>query len=179
MLVMKHDGMEKIFKSMEDTGIKGFLEAYDLVYEGDVIEFFVSARVIAGTIVSSVGNRKMVLTKDLFTEVFGLPIEGQTNLMDIPKDTVVEIGSLFSGSDDPFKAPNKKKGMKINFHLLHDIVAKALCVKAGSFDVVTSEKFDFMVAITAGMKVNWGQILFQVLLSMINNPKRQSQGFAV
>ncbi|KZV17053.1 hypothetical protein F511_12383 [Dorcoceras hygrometricum] len=179
VLVMKHDGMAKMFKSLEDTGLKGFLEASDLVYEGAVIEFFVNAKVIAGTIVSSVANRKMALSKDVFTEAFGLPTEGPTNLMDIPKETVVEMRSLFSGSDEPFRAPNKKKGMKMEFHLLHDIVAKTLCAKAGSFDMVTSEKFDFMVAITTGLKVNWGHILFQVLLSMVNNSKRQSQGFAV
>ncbi|KZV56703.1 hypothetical protein F511_30048 [Dorcoceras hygrometricum] len=85
----------------------------------------------------------------------------------------------FSGSDEPFRAPSKKKGMKFEYRLLHDIVAKALCAKAGSFDVVTSEKFDLMVAITAGLKVNWAQVLFQVLLAMVNNPTRQSQGFAV
>ncbi|KZV22994.1 hypothetical protein F511_20395 [Dorcoceras hygrometricum] len=74
---------------------------------------------------------------------------------------------------------SKKKEMKIEYHLLHDIVAKALCAKAGSFDVVTNEKFDLMVEITAGFKVNWAQVLFQVLVAMVNNPNRQSQGFVV
>ncbi|KZV48753.1 hypothetical protein F511_24920 [Dorcoceras hygrometricum] len=69
--------------------------------------------------------------------------------------------------------------MNMEFRLLHDILAKALCAKAGSFDMVTSEKFDLMVAISAGLKVKWGQVLFQVLVNMLNNPKRQSQGFAV
>ncbi|KZV42743.1 peroxisome biogenesis protein 6-like [Dorcoceras hygrometricum] len=36
-----------------------------------------------------------------------------------------------------------------------------------------------MVAINAGLKVNWAQILFQVLLNMVKTPKRQSQGFAI
>ncbi|KZV47017.1 hypothetical protein F511_16404 [Dorcoceras hygrometricum] len=43
--------------------------------------------------------------------------------------------------------------MKMEFCLLHNIVAKALCAKAGSFDMVTSEKFDLMVEISAGLKV--------------------------
>ncbi|KZV45279.1 hypothetical protein F511_06797 [Dorcoceras hygrometricum] len=85
----------------------------------------------------------------------------------------------FSGSDVPFRAPNKKKEMKMEYRLLHDIVAKALCAKASSFDMVTSEKFDLMVAITAGLKVKWAQVLFQVLVTMVNNPNRQSQGFVV
>ncbi|KZV26389.1 hypothetical protein F511_36839 [Dorcoceras hygrometricum] len=45
--------------------------------------------------------------------------------------------------------------------------------------MVTSKKFDRMVAITAGLKVNWAHILFQVLVGMVNNPNHQSQGFAV
>ncbi|KZV53606.1 hypothetical protein F511_26870 [Dorcoceras hygrometricum] len=69
--------------------------------------------------------------------------------------------------------------MKMEFRLLHDIVARALCAKAGSFDMVTREKFDLMVAITSGLKGNWAQIIFQVLLAMVNNPTRKSQGFAV
>ncbi|KZV15566.1 midasin [Dorcoceras hygrometricum] len=45
--------------------------------------------------------------------------------------------------------------------------------------MVTSKNFDLMVAITARLKVNWAQVLFQVLVAMVNNPNRQSQGFAV
>ncbi|KZV55982.1 hypothetical protein F511_20332 [Dorcoceras hygrometricum] len=57
--------------------------------------------------------------------------------------------------------------------------AKEMCANSGSFDMVTSEKFDLMVAISAGLKVNCAQLLLQVLLGMVNNPKRQSQGFVV
>ncbi|KZV51571.1 hypothetical protein F511_35245 [Dorcoceras hygrometricum] len=140
------------------------------------LNFYADATVIAGTIVSSVGHRKMMLTKDVFTEAFGLPTEGLTKFLNIPKETVVEMRCRFSGSDEPFRAPNKKKGMNMEFRLLNDVVAKALCAKAGSFYMVTSEKFDLMVAISAGLKVKWAQVLFQVLLGMVNNPKRQSQG---
>ncbi|KZV18949.1 hypothetical protein F511_03465 [Dorcoceras hygrometricum] len=179
VFVMKHDGMVKMFKSLEDTGLKGFLEASDLVYEGAVIELITNTKVITGTIVSSMGNRKIALTKDVFTEVFRLPTEGLTDLTDIPKEIVAEMRSLLSGSDEPLFTPSKKKGMNMEIRFLHDIVAKALCTKAGSFDMVTNEKFNFMIAITARLKVNWSQILFQVLLSMLNKPKRKSQGFVV
>ncbi|KZV31869.1 hypothetical protein F511_43732 [Dorcoceras hygrometricum] len=179
VLAMEHTGMARMFKSLEDTGINGFLEASNSVYEGVVTEIFVNAKVIAGMIVSFIANRKMVLTKDVFTVACGLPTKGMVGVLDIPKETVVEMQRRFSGSDMPFKAASKKKEMKMEFHLLHDIVAKASCVKAGSFDMVTREKFYLMVAITAGLKGNWAHILFQVLLAMVNNPTRQSQGFVV
>ncbi|KZV17031.1 hypothetical protein F511_20830 [Dorcoceras hygrometricum] len=93
--------------------------------------------------------------------------------------TVVEMRRKFSGTDLPFRASNKKNEMKIEYRLLHDIVAKKLCAKAGSIDVVTSEKFDLMVAISAGLKVNWAQVLFHILIAMVHNPSRQSQCFVV
>ncbi|KZV19895.1 hypothetical protein F511_15537 [Dorcoceras hygrometricum] len=96
------------------------------MFEGAVTESFANTKVIEGTIVSFVANRKMVITKDVFAEAFGLPTEGL--------------------------APNKKKDMKMEYRFLHDIVAKALCAKTGSFDVVTSEKFDLMVAISTSLK---------------------------
>ncbi|KZV17396.1 hypothetical protein F511_43031 [Dorcoceras hygrometricum] len=133
VLAMEHTGMAKMFKYLEDTRLKVFLEASGSVYEAAVVEFFANEKVIAGMIVSFVGNRKLALTKDVFAETFGLPTEGL--------------------------APNKNNEMKMEYLLLHDIVAKPLCAKAGSFDVVTSEKFDLMVAISDGFKVNWAQVL--------------------
>ncbi|KZV31860.1 patatin-like protein 2 [Dorcoceras hygrometricum] len=89
----------------------------------------------------------------MFAEAFGLPTEGIVGFLDIPKETVSEMRSRFD-SDVTFRAPSKKKEMKMEFRLLHDIVVKALCAKAGSFDMVTSEKFYLMVAISVGLKLN-------------------------
>ncbi|KZV14308.1 hypothetical protein F511_19451 [Dorcoceras hygrometricum] len=160
VITMEHTGMARLFNSLEDTGLKGFLEASNSVYEGVVTEFSLNAKVIVGTIVIFIANRKMVITKDMFTTAFGFPTEGIIGFLDISKETVVEMWRQFSGSDVPFRAPSNKKEMKMEFRLLHNIVAKALCAKAGSFDMVTSEKFDLMVDITAGLKVNCAHILF-------------------
>ncbi|KZV53615.1 hypothetical protein F511_40040 [Dorcoceras hygrometricum] len=81
----------------------------------------------------------------------------------------------FSGTNVVFRPPNKKKEMKVEYRLLHDIVAKALYAKADSFDVVTSERFDLMMSISAGLQVNWGHILFQTLVAKVHTPSRQSQ----
>ncbi|KZV32175.1 hypothetical protein F511_25181 [Dorcoceras hygrometricum] len=145
VLAMEHTGMAKIFKSLEVTGIKGFLEASSFVFEGAVTEFFANVKGYCGD----------------------------------DCQTVVDMHRRFSGNDVPFRAPNKKKEMNMEYRLLHDIVAKALCAKAGLFDVVTSEKFDLMVAISAGLKVKWVQVLFQTLVAMVHTPTKQSQGFAV
>ncbi|KZV29330.1 dystroglycan-like [Dorcoceras hygrometricum] len=179
VLAMEHSGMVGMFKTLENTGLKGFFTATGSVYEAAVGDFFTNTKVIAGTIVSSVTNRKLTLSKEVFAENFGLPTEGVVGFLYVPKETVNEMRSRFSDSEVPFRAPSKKKGRKMEYRLLHDIVTKALCEKAGSFDMVASEKFDLMVAISAGLKVNWAQILFNALLAMVNNPSRQSLGYAV
>ncbi|KZV45372.1 hypothetical protein F511_18330 [Dorcoceras hygrometricum] len=176
MLAMEHTRMAKMFKCLEDTGLKGFREASSSVYEAVVVEFFTNAKVITGTIVSFIANRKQALKKDVFAEAFGLPIEGLAGFLDIPSKIVAEMRLKFLGTNVPFRAPNKKKDMKMEYRLLHDIVAKTLCAKAGSFDVVKSEKFDLMVAITVGLKVNWAHVLFQILVAMVNTPTKKSQG---
>ncbi|KZV38218.1 hypothetical protein F511_18717 [Dorcoceras hygrometricum] len=43
--------------------------------------------------------------------------------------------------------------MKIEYRLLYDIITKALTAKAGSFDVVTQERFDMMTKQTSGFGV--------------------------
>ncbi|KZV32155.1 hypothetical protein F511_19376 [Dorcoceras hygrometricum] len=55
------------------------------------------------------------------------------------------------------------------------VVAKALCAKSGSFDMVTSKKIDLMVAISAGLKVNCARVLFQKLVAMVNMPTKQPE----
>ncbi|KZV32436.1 hypothetical protein F511_44220 [Dorcoceras hygrometricum] len=178
VLAMEHSGMVGMLKMLENR-LKGFLTATGSTYEAAVGEFFTNTKVIAGTIVCSVANRKLALSKEVFAETFGLPTEGMVGFLDIPKETVSEMRIRFYGSQVPFRAPSKKKGMKMEYHLLHDIVAKALCAKAGSFDMVTSEKFDLMVAILVDLTVNWSRILFNTFIAMVNSQSRQSQGYAV
>ncbi|KZV30412.1 hypothetical protein F511_30906 [Dorcoceras hygrometricum] len=176
---MEHTGMTRMFKSLEDTGLKGFLKGNTFVFENAVTEFFVNAKVIVGTIISTLCNQKLVITEDMFSTIFNLPTEGIIGLGDIPKETIVEMSSRFSATNVPFRAPSKKREMLIEYHFLHDIVAKSLCAKVGSFDTVTCENFEFMFAISAGISVNWSKILFQWLLCMVKNPKKQYQGYTV
>ncbi|KZV15935.1 hypothetical protein F511_08726 [Dorcoceras hygrometricum] len=175
VLTIEHTGMVRMFKSLEDTGLRGFLEGTTYVFENVVTEFFANAKVIAGTICS----RKLVIMEDMYSATFKLPTEGMTSLGGIPKETIAEMRRRFSATDMPFKTSSKKREMLFEYRLLHDIVAKSLCAKVGSFDTVTCEKFEFMVAIDAGLSVNWERILFQRLFSMVHNPKKQSQGYTV
>ncbi|KZV44348.1 hypothetical protein F511_39214 [Dorcoceras hygrometricum] len=68
--------------------------------------------------------------------------------------------------------------MKHECRLLNDILAKAITVKAGSFDSVTVERFQMMTAIHYGLKVNWSKVLFNVLKDMVDRSQRKAKGFA-
>ncbi|KZV39095.1 hypothetical protein F511_28985 [Dorcoceras hygrometricum] len=125
VFAMEHTGMARMFKSLEDTGLKGFLAATISVFESIVVEFFANAKVVAGTVISSVA---LAVTKEVLLEAFGLPTEGIEIFWIFLIRTVVEMRGRFSSSDVPFRAPSKKKEMKMEFRLLHDIVSKALCV---------------------------------------------------
>ncbi|KZV30854.1 structural maintenance of chromosomes protein 4 [Dorcoceras hygrometricum] len=72
-----------------------------------------------------------------------------------------------------------KKEMKIQYHLLSDILAKTLYVKAGSFDAVTRDRFMLMTAITFNVKINWSSLLFGVLQNMVTPGSRQAKGFSI
>ncbi|KZV16906.1 hypothetical protein F511_23905 [Dorcoceras hygrometricum] len=179
VLAMEHTCMVRMFKSLEDTGLRGFLEGTTYVFENAVTEIFANAKVVAGTIISTVCNRKLAVIEDIFSATFKLSNEGLTVLADIQKATIIKMQHKFSATEMPFKISGKKREMHFEYRLLHDIVAKSLCEKAGSFDSVTCEKFEFMTAIFAGISVKWGRILFQILLGMLQNSKKQSRGYTV
>ncbi|KZV36652.1 protein At-4/1 [Dorcoceras hygrometricum] len=69
--------------------------------------------------------------------------------------------------------------MKMPFRLLCDIVAKAISVKAGSFNAITVEKFSLLTAVVCGVKMNWAKFLFGVLKKMVSAKSKQAKGFAI
>ncbi|KZV34315.1 hypothetical protein F511_36989 [Dorcoceras hygrometricum] len=72
-----------------------------------------------------------------------------------------------------------KKELKIEYRLLHDILAKNIFIKEGSFDAVTRERFMLMSAITFDVKVNWNRLLFGILKEMVTPGSRQAKGYAI
>ncbi|KZV31976.1 hypothetical protein F511_33453 [Dorcoceras hygrometricum] len=70
------------------------------------------------------------------------------------------------------------KFMKHEYRFLNDILAKAITVKARSFDAVTNERFMMMTAIHFGLKVNWSKVLFSVLKDMVDRTQKKAKGYA-
>ncbi|KZV57189.1 hypothetical protein F511_13081 [Dorcoceras hygrometricum] len=170
--------MVSMFKTLESTGLRGFLGCPSVLYERELEQFFDTAMVKDGDITCEVSGKVVVLSEDRFAGVFGLPTEGLVNLSEVPKDLVYDARSIFSQSGEPISTYDKKRLMKYEYRLLNDILAKSVTVKAGSFDVVTHERFLMMTAIHFGIQVNWSKILFGVLKEMVDKTLKKAKGCA-
>ncbi|KZV51619.1 hypothetical protein F511_24992 [Dorcoceras hygrometricum] len=72
-----------------------------------------------------------------FAQTFVDPRTGKTELSEMPKDKIFDARSIVSLSGESVSLSGGKNQMKIEFLLLCDIMAKAISVKAGSFNAIT------------------------------------------
>ncbi|KZV17143.1 hypothetical protein F511_11713 [Dorcoceras hygrometricum] len=129
-------------------------------------------------VVSTIQGTLVEISEEIFAGAFELPMDGLTDLSEVQKDLVFDARSIFSDSGEQVSISCKNE-MKIEFRLLSDILEKSIFVKAGSFDVVTHERFLLMAAIIGGVKINWGRLLFNIFKEMVTVGSRQAKGYAI
>ncbi|KZV52988.1 hypothetical protein F511_32833 [Dorcoceras hygrometricum] len=178
LMIHDNEGMLNMFKALEASGLRQFLGCESILYEAELGHFFETALLQDEDITCAISGKFITISPSLFTTVFSLPSDGITNFSEVPKDMVYDARSLFSQKAGQIEVHGKKKFMKHEFRLLNDILAKAITVKAGSFDSVTVERFQMMTAIQYGLKVNWGKVLFDVLKDMVDRTQKKAKGFA-
>ncbi|KZV40392.1 hypothetical protein F511_01714 [Dorcoceras hygrometricum] len=149
------------------------------VHEAALVDFFDNASVRRGVVISTVGGQLVEISEKLFAETFELPIDGLGDLSEMPKDAIFDARSIVSLSGEPISLSGRKNQMKMPFRLLCDIVAKAISVKAGSFNAITVEKLSLLTAVVCGVKMNWAKFLFGVLKKMVTAGSKQAKGFAI
>ncbi|KZV18328.1 hypothetical protein F511_19216 [Dorcoceras hygrometricum] len=172
-------GMVSMFEALMASGLRGFLGCPAVVYEDALVDFFENASVRNGVVFSTVGGQIVEISEKLFAETFELPIDGLGDLSEMPKDAIYDARSIVSLSGEPINLSGRKNQMKMPFRLLCDIVAKAISVKAGSFNAITVEKFSLMTVVVCGVKMNWVKFLFGVLKKMVSAKSKQAKGFAI
>ncbi|KZV52508.1 dystroglycan-like [Dorcoceras hygrometricum] len=177
LMMHDHDGILNMFKALETSGVRGFLGCESVLYEKELV--FETALVHGEDITGAVSGKFFSISQAQFAHVFALPTEGLINFSEVPKDKVYDARTFFSKKGEQVEIHGKKKPMKYEFRLLNDILAKAVTVKAGSFDAVTVERFQMMTSIHYGLKVNWGKVLFNVLKDMVDKSQRKAKDFAV
>ncbi|KZV21287.1 hypothetical protein F511_26245 [Dorcoceras hygrometricum] len=179
VLAMDDEGIVAIFKALVASGLKGFLGCPAVIYEDALIEFFQHGSVRDGMVVSTIQGKTVEFIEEIFVGTFELPMDGLTDLNEVPKDLVFYTRSIFSFAGELVSTSWKKREMKIEFRLLSDILAKSIFMKAGSFDAVTHERFLMMAAINGGININWSRVLFNIFKDMVTPGSKQARGYAV
>ncbi|KZV47023.1 midasin [Dorcoceras hygrometricum] len=156
VLGMDDHGMVSMFEALMASGLRGFWDA-----------------------LHTVGGQLVEISEKLFAESFELPVDGLGDLSEMPKDVIFDARSIVSLSGEPISLSGRKNQMKMPFRLLCDIMAKAISVKAGSFNAITVEKFSLIMAVVCKIKMNWAKFLFGVLKKMVSAGSKQAKGFAI
>ncbi|KZV57983.1 hypothetical protein F511_12472 [Dorcoceras hygrometricum] len=176
---MDDPGMVSMFQALMASGLEGFLGCPAVLYEAALVYFFENGSVRDGLVVSTVNGVPVEITEQLFAEAFELPVDGLSELSEIPKDKVFDARSLVSLTGEPVSTYGKKSQMKIEYRLLCDIMEKTIPVKAGSFNSITTEKFLMLTAIVCGVRINWTSVLFNIFKKMVTPGTKQAKGFAI
>ncbi|KZV31050.1 Serine-threonine protein kinase [Dorcoceras hygrometricum] len=134
-----NEGMQKMLKSLETSGIRGFLGCKPVLYQSELGQFFDTALVQDEDITGSISGKYFTATPSRFAGVFELPTEGISNFSDVPNNQVYDARRIFSKSGEHVDTHGNKKFLKYEYRLLNDILEKSITVKAGSFDAVTNE----------------------------------------
>ncbi|KZV28295.1 hypothetical protein F511_25270 [Dorcoceras hygrometricum] len=162
VLEMDEPGMVSMFQALVASGLQGFLGCTAVVYEDALVEFFANGTVRDGLVVSSVNGVIIEISEELFAETFELPVDGLGDLSEIPKDAIFDARSIVYLSGEQISLSGRKNQMKFEFRLLCDIMAKAISVKAGSFNAITVEKFSLITAVVCRIRTNWAKFLFNI-----------------
>ncbi|KZV34668.1 dystroglycan-like [Dorcoceras hygrometricum] len=179
VLSMDDHEMVSMFEALMASGLRGFLGCPTVVYEDALVDFFENASVRNGVIISTVGGQLVEISEELFAESFELPVDGLGDLSEMPKDAIFDARSIVSLSGEPISLSGRKNQKKMPFRLLCDILAKAIYVKAGSFNAITVEKFSLITAVVCRIKMNWAKVLFSILKKMVTPRSKQAKGFAI
>ncbi|KZV31990.1 hypothetical protein F511_05100 [Dorcoceras hygrometricum] len=179
VLAMDDSGMVSMFEALEASGLRGFLGCPAIVYEDALVDFFENASVRNGLVFSTVGGQIVQISEKLFAESFELPEEGLEELSEMPKDAIFDARSIVSMTGEQINLSGRKNQMKMPYRLLCDIMAKAISVKAGSFNAITVEKFSLMTAVVCGVKMNWAKFFFGILKKMFAAKTKQAKGFTI
>ena len=172
VLEMEDEGYENIFKALKDSGLSRFLEIPCMVYIPEVKAFFKTANVEGDLITCRINETPIFISQDLFTNLFSLPTEGLQAPDGASKEQMESVRLLFSSSDDKAPINGRKAELKLRFQILHDVIAKSIFAKAGSFDTYTKERFTTMTLIHLGVKINWSSFLYGTLLNILKDPKK-------
>ncbi|KZV54247.1 hypothetical protein F511_19272 [Dorcoceras hygrometricum] len=144
ILNFPNQGMVNMFKALESLGLRGFLGCSTADYEENIQEFFANDKLERNTVIRTVRGSSVVILEEIFAGSFQLSNEGLVVMSEFPERLIAQMRMEFSESLVPVHNYCMKKYIKVEYRLLHDIIAKALTAKVGPADPVTQIRFDMM-----------------------------------
>ncbi|KZV50004.1 hypothetical protein F511_21858 [Dorcoceras hygrometricum] len=124
-LAMGEPGMVSMFQALIASGLQGFLGCPAMVYEDALVDFFANGTVRDGLVVSTVNGVTIEISEKLFTETFDLPVDGLSDIFEMPKDKIFDARSIVYLTGEPVTLSGLKSQMKMHYRLLCDIMAKS------------------------------------------------------
>ncbi|KZV38129.1 uridine-cytidine kinase C-like [Dorcoceras hygrometricum] len=113
---MEDTGMVQMFESLIATGLKNFLGCPAVFSKAALTEFFANGSVSDGLVASTVNGVHVEISEKVFAEAFELPIDGLTDVSDVPKNLVFDARSLLSASQEQLT------GAVLLFNVLKEMV---------------------------------------------------------
>ncbi|KZV53096.1 putative phosphoserine phosphatase [Dorcoceras hygrometricum] len=109
------EGMQKMFKALENSGLRGFLGCKPVLFLSEIVQFFETALVQDNDITGAISGKYFTITPSRFAGVFELPTEGISNFSDVPKNQIVSetVGSKKRPAvvgEEPVIAKKKREG---------------------------------------------------------------------
>lgn len=84
-----HDAeLVSMFKSLETSGIRTFLDTSTIIYNTPLVDFYARALISKdGNVTYSQGEKKLVIDEDFLSSTFSLPMAGITDFPPYPRRT--------------------------------------------------------------------------------------------
>ncbi|KZV30945.1 hypothetical protein F511_20491 [Dorcoceras hygrometricum] len=134
VLAMDDPGMVSMFQALMASGLEGFFGCPAVIYEAALVDFFENASVRDGVVVSTVHGVTVEISEQLFAETFELPVEGLSELSEIPKDLVFDVRSIISLFGEPLSYDDTLPSVSTFFKMMKKRWAD-VCLEVSVFSV--------------------------------------------
>ncbi|KZV41698.1 hypothetical protein F511_09432 [Dorcoceras hygrometricum] len=94
-------GIVSVLHALTAFGLKGFLGCPAVVYESELVEFVKNGLVRDDLVVSTVNGVPIEISEQLLADTFELPVDGLSELSEMPKDKIYDARSIVSLSGEP------------------------------------------------------------------------------
>ncbi|KZV32669.1 hypothetical protein F511_16392 [Dorcoceras hygrometricum] len=97
-----------MFEALVASGLNGFMGCMSDIFE-TLVEFYQNASVRDGRLISLVQRKSVEISEEVFSRTFQLPMEGLTDMNEVPKDIVFDARTEFSFTGEQLTTSCKKR----------------------------------------------------------------------